>query len=69
MSDNGPDPYDRSEREIYKDFFTQYNYDQRYENMGSGTSYLFQGLGWAQTSNVYQQGTKFYLLKVVFITL
>lgn len=59
MSDNGPDPYDRSERKAYQHLISKYDYDMSYENMGASNSYSFLGPNWAQTSNVNQQGYKF----------
>lgn len=59
MSDNGPDPYDRSERKAYQQLVSKYDYDMSYENMGASNSYSFLGPNWAQTSNVNQQGYKF----------
>lgn len=59
MSDNGADPYDRSQRAIYKTFFTEKKYDNSNENMGAGNSYTFAGPGWAQVSSVHQSHYKF----------
>jgi arylsulfatase A-like enzyme len=59
MSDNGTDPYDRSEREIYQRFFAENDYDNSYKNMGAGNSYVFSGPGWAQTGSVHQRYYKF----------
>lgn len=59
MSDNGTDPYDRSERGIYREFFAANNYDNSYQNMGAGNSYPFYGPGWAQAGSVHQSYYKF----------
>ncbi|WP_426357495.1 arylsulfatase [Pseudocolwellia sp. HL-MZ19] len=59
LSDNGPDPYDRSERNAYQTLVSKFNYDMSYENMGASNSYSFLGPNWSQTSNVNQQGYKF----------
>ena len=59
MSDNGTDPYDRSERSIYQEFFAANRYDNSYQNMGAGNSYPFYGPGWAQVGSVYQSYYKF----------
>lgn len=59
MSDNGPDPYDRTERAAYQNLLSEFNYDQSYNNMGAGNSYLFLGPGWTQVSNVNQRDYKF----------
>jgi arylsulfatase A-like enzyme len=59
MSDNGADPYDRSQRAIYKAFFAEKKYDNSNENMGAGNSYTFAGPGWAQVSSVHQSHYKF----------
>jgi arylsulfatase len=60
MSDNGADPYDRSHRAIYKDYFKA-NYNNSLENMGAADSYWFNGPGWAQVGSVYQRDYKFLL--------
>ncbi len=59
MSDNGADPYDRSQRPAYRSFFADKAYDNSLENMGAGNSYTFAGLGWAQVSSVHQSHYKF----------
>ena len=59
MSDNGADPYDRSQRPAYRSFFADQAYDNSLENMGAGNSYTFAGLGWAQVSSVHQSHYKF----------
>ncbi len=59
MSDNGTDPYDRSERGIYQEFFAANEYDNSYRNMGAGNSYPFYGPGWAQVGSVHQSYYKF----------
>ena len=60
MSDNGADPYDRSHRPIYRDFFAD-GYRNSLENMGNKDSYFFNGTGWAQVASVYQRDYKFLL--------
>jgi arylsulfatase len=59
MSDNGTDPYDRSQRKIYRDFFAANDYDNNYENIGAENSYVFSGPGWAQVGSVHQGYYKF----------
>lgn len=58
MSDNGTDPYDRSERSIYKDWISE-NYNNSYENIGNEDSYTFYGPGWAQVGSVHHRYYKF----------
>ena len=60
MSDNGADPYDRSHRQIYQDFFAS-GYVNTLENMGKANSYFFNGTAWAQVASVYQKDYKFLL--------
>jgi len=60
MSDNGADPYDRSHRQIYRDFFAS-GYTNTLENMGNANSYFFNGAAWAQVASVYQKDYKFLL--------
>ncbi|MBB6521069.1 arylsulfatase [Pseudoteredinibacter isoporae] len=57
MSDNGPDPYDRSERPAYKSWLKYFNNQQ--DNMGQADSYLFQGAAWAQVSSANLNAYKF----------
>lgn len=57
MSDNGPDPYDRSERPAYKSWLKYFNNQQ--DNMGQADSYLFQGTAWAQVSSANLNAYKF----------
>ena len=61
MSDNGADPYDRTQRNVYQEYFTATGVNNEYENMGAANSYLFQGLGWAQVSSVHLKHYKFLL--------
>ena len=61
MSDNGADPYDRSQRNAYQEYFEATGVNNEYENMGASNSYLFQGLGWAQVSSVHLKHYKFML--------
>jgi len=58
MSDNGTDPYDRSERGIYKDWIGD-NYRNNLENIGNEDSYTFYGPGWAQVGSVHHRYYKF----------
>jgi arylsulfatase len=58
FSDNGTDPYDRSERAIYKDWIAA-NFDNRLENIGHQNSYTFYGPGWAQAGGVHLRHHKF----------
>ncbi len=58
MSDNGADPYDRSNREIYQQFLAQ-GYNNSLQNMGAADSYIFAGLGWAQVGSVHHRYYKF----------
>jgi len=60
LSDNGADPYDRSHRQIYRDFFSD-GYVNTLENMGNANSYFFNGTAWAQVASVYQKDYKFLL--------
>jgi arylsulfatase len=61
MSDNGADPYDRSQRNAYQEYFEATGVNNEHENMGAENSYLFQGLGWAQVSSVHLKHYKFML--------
>ena len=61
MSDNGADPYDRSQRNAYQEYFETTNVNNEKGNMGAADSYLFQGLGWAQVSSVHLKHYKFLL--------
>jgi|TARA_B110000196_G_scaffold143668_1_gene124301 arylsulfatase A-like enzyme len=61
MSDNGADPYDRTQRNVYQEYFSATGVNNEYENMGAADSYLFQGLGWAQVSSVHLKHYKFLL--------
>ena len=58
MSDNGTDPYDRSERGIYKGWIKD-NYRNNLENIGNEDSYTFYGPGWAQVGSVHHRYYKF----------
>ena len=61
MSDNGADPYDRSQRNAYQEYFEATDVNNEKGNMGAADSYLFQGLGWAQVSSVHLKHYKFLL--------
>jgi arylsulfatase len=59
MSDNGTDPYDRNQRPIYASLHSEFGYDNSLENMGSASSSVFYGLGWAQVGSVHHRHYKF----------
>ncbi len=58
MSDNGTDPYDRLQRPIFRDWVAR-NYNNSYDNIGNGNSYVFYGPGWAQAGSVLHKYYKF----------
>ena len=59
MSDNGTDPYDRSQRPMYVARRSELGLTTSYEDMGTDKSYVFYGLGWAQVGSVHHRHYKF----------
>ena len=59
MSDNGTDPYDRSQRPMYVARRAELGLNTSFEDMGTDKSYVFYGLGWAQVGSVHHRHYKF----------
>ena len=59
MSDNGTDPYDRSQRPMYVARRSELGLNTSFEDMGTDKSYVFYGLGWAQVGSVHHRHYKF----------